>query len=77
MRLSGVRGRTCRTGAARSAGDTQDQLARRRAPLHQQVGVGGVRQRDTGPKRFNRLRREEFEARFPGLLDLLLRADDV
>uniref|UniRef100_A0AAU2VJA7 ArsR family transcriptional regulator n=1 Tax=Streptomyces sp. NBC_00008 TaxID=2903610 RepID=A0AAU2VJA7_9ACTN len=40
-------------------------------------GAGLVEQRDTGPKRFNRLRREEFEARFPGLLDLLLRGDDA
>ncbi|MET7648242.1 helix-turn-helix transcriptional regulator [Streptomyces sp. NPDC005426] len=40
-------------------------------------GAGLVEQRDVGPKRVNRLRREEFGARFPGLLDLLLRADDV
>lgn len=40
-------------------------------------GAGLVEQRDMGPKRVNRLRREEFEARFPGLLDLLLPADDV
>ncbi|MGW7366435.1 ArsR/SmtB family transcription factor [Streptomyces sp. NPDC054841] len=40
-------------------------------------GAGLVEQRDQGPKRVNRLRREEFEARFPGLLDLLLRADDA
>ncbi|MHA5053226.1 ArsR/SmtB family transcription factor [Streptomyces sp. SD15] len=38
-------------------------------------GAGLVEQRDQGPKRVNRLRREEFEARFPGLLDLLLRDD--
>ncbi|MFC4501544.1 MULTISPECIES: ArsR/SmtB family transcription factor [Streptomyces] len=36
-------------------------------------GAGLVEQRDQGPRRVNRLRREEFEARFPGLLDLLLR----
>ncbi|MET8182484.1 ArsR family transcriptional regulator [Streptomyces sp. NPDC005336] len=40
-------------------------------------GAGLVEQRDQGPKRVNRLRREEFDARFPGLLHLLLRADDV
>ncbi|MEU1472775.1 helix-turn-helix transcriptional regulator [Streptomyces sp. NPDC005761] len=40
-------------------------------------GAGLVEQRDMGPKRVNRLRREEFEARFPGLLHLLLRADDA
>ncbi|GGX31975.1 ArsR/SmtB family transcription factor [Streptomyces lomondensis] len=40
-------------------------------------GAGLVEQRDEGPKRVNRLRREEFDARFPGLLDLVLRADDV
>ncbi|AXE83712.1 Helix-turn-helix domain protein [Streptomyces sp. Go-475] len=40
-------------------------------------GAGLVEQRDEGPKRVNRLRREEFDARFPGLLDLVLRADEV
>ncbi|MGP3974239.1 ArsR/SmtB family transcription factor [Streptomyces sp. 8N114] len=40
-------------------------------------GAGLVEQRDEGPKRVNRLRREEFDARFPGLLDLILRADSV
>jgi DNA-binding transcriptional ArsR family regulator len=38
-------------------------------------GAGIVEQRDEGPKRLNRLRRDEFEDRFPGLLDLVLRAD--
>jgi DNA-binding transcriptional ArsR family regulator len=38
-------------------------------------GAGLVEQRDEGARRVNRLRREEFEARFPGLLDLLLRGD--
>ncbi|QJS99362.1 helix-turn-helix transcriptional regulator [Streptomyces asoensis] len=38
-------------------------------------GAGLVEQRDEGPKRVNRLRREEFEERFPGLLALLLRED--
>lgn len=36
-------------------------------------GAGIVEQRDEGPKRVNRLRRDEFDARFPGLLDLVLR----
>ncbi|MER5198597.1 ArsR/SmtB family transcription factor [Streptomyces sp. NPDC002755] len=40
-------------------------------------GAGLVEQRDEGPKRVNRLRREEFEERFPGLLALLLRDDEV
>lgn len=40
-------------------------------------GAGLVEQRDIGPRRLNRLRREEFETRFPGLLHLLLRPDDV
>ncbi|WP_406865015.1 transcriptional regulator [Streptomyces sp. HUAS MG47] len=35
--------------------------------------AGLVEQRDQGPKRVNRLRREEFDTRFPGLLDLVLR----
>ncbi|MFG2111259.1 ArsR/SmtB family transcription factor [Streptomyces sp. NPDC048718] len=38
--------------------------------------AGLVEQRDQGPKRVNRLRRAEFEARFPGLLHLALRDDD-
>ncbi|MCF3172859.1 helix-turn-helix transcriptional regulator [Streptomyces sioyaensis] len=37
--------------------------------------AGLVEQRDQGPKRLNRLRRAEFDARFPGLLDLALRPD--
>ncbi|WP_225801037.1 helix-turn-helix transcriptional regulator [Streptomyces sp. NK15101] len=40
-------------------------------------GAGLVEQRDQGPKRLNRLRREEFDARFPGLLELTLREDDL
>ncbi|WP_159060344.1 helix-turn-helix domain-containing protein [Streptomyces griseoruber] len=35
--------------------------------------AGLVEQRDEGPRRVNRLRRQEFDARFPGLLDLVLR----
>ncbi|WNM29443.1 helix-turn-helix transcriptional regulator [Streptomyces sp. Li-HN-5-11] len=35
--------------------------------------AGLVEQRDEGPRRVNRLRRAEFDARFPGLLDLVLR----
>ncbi|GGJ57214.1 ArsR/SmtB family transcription factor [Streptomyces brasiliensis] len=38
-------------------------------------GAGLVEQRDEGPRRVNRLRRAEFEARFPGLLELVLRDD--
>ncbi|MFD7439753.1 ArsR/SmtB family transcription factor [Streptomyces sp. NPDC059909] len=38
--------------------------------------AGLVEQRDVGPKRVNRLRREEFDARFPGLLALVLRPDE-
>ncbi|MEU1515206.1 helix-turn-helix transcriptional regulator [Streptomyces sp. NPDC005811] len=38
-------------------------------------GAGLVEQRDEGPRRVNRLRREEFDARFPGLLALVLRDD--
>lgn len=35
--------------------------------------TGLIEQRDQGPRRLNRLRRAEFDARFPGLLDLVLR----
>ncbi|MEV6397316.1 helix-turn-helix domain-containing protein [Streptomyces sp. NPDC051907] len=38
-------------------------------------GAGLVEQRDLGPKRVNRLRRAEFDERFPGLLALVLRGD--
>ncbi|MEZ0090370.1 ArsR/SmtB family transcription factor [Streptacidiphilus sp. EB129] len=34
--------------------------------------AGLVEQRDEGPRRLNRLRRPEFDQRFPGLLDLIL-----
>ncbi|WP_406479193.1 ArsR/SmtB family transcription factor [Streptomyces platensis] len=37
--------------------------------------AGLVEQRDQGPKRLNRLRSEEFDARFPGLLHLVLREE--
>ncbi|MFF1719989.1 ArsR/SmtB family transcription factor [Streptomyces sviceus] len=37
--------------------------------------AGLVEQRDEGPRRVNRLRRAEFDARFPGLLELVLRTD--
>ena len=37
--------------------------------------AGLLEQRDFGAKRANRLRREEFEQRFPGLLDLALREE--
>ncbi|MFD9488730.1 MULTISPECIES: ArsR/SmtB family transcription factor [unclassified Streptomyces] len=37
--------------------------------------AGLVEQRDDGSKRVNRLRREEFDERFPGLLALVLRGD--
>ncbi|HWD04357.1 MAG TPA: helix-turn-helix domain-containing protein [Amycolatopsis sp.] len=34
--------------------------------------TGLLEQLDRGPRRFNRLRRTEFDQRFPGLLDLVL-----
>ncbi|MCN9242585.1 helix-turn-helix domain-containing protein [Streptomyces sp. RY43-2] len=34
--------------------------------------AGIIEQRDEGPRRLNRLRREEFDAVFPGLLDLVI-----
>ncbi|GHC71182.1 ArsR/SmtB family transcription factor [Streptomyces flavofungini] len=37
--------------------------------------AGVVEQRDEGARRVNRLRRAEFDARFPGLLELVLRGD--
>jgi DNA-binding transcriptional ArsR family regulator len=35
--------------------------------------AGLLEQRDVGTRRLNRLRRAEFDRRFPGLLDLVLR----
>jgi DNA-binding transcriptional ArsR family regulator len=37
--------------------------------------AGLLEQRDAGPRRLNRLRRPEFDERFPGLLDLVLRPE--
>ncbi len=34
--------------------------------------AGLIEQRDSGPRRLNRLRRPEFDEAFPGLLDLVL-----
>jgi DNA-binding transcriptional ArsR family regulator len=34
--------------------------------------AGLIRQRDEGTRRLNRLRREDLEARFPGLLELVI-----
>ncbi|MFF1906110.1 ArsR/SmtB family transcription factor [Kitasatospora sp. NPDC058218] len=36
---------------------------------------GLIEQRDAGARRYNRLRRAEFDARFPGLLALVLAED--
>jgi DNA-binding transcriptional ArsR family regulator len=36
---------------------------------------GLLEQRDEGTRRLNRLNREDFDRRFPGLLDLVLRPD--
>lgn len=52
---------------------TKATLSRHFAVLRE---AGLLEQRDAGSKRLNRLRRPEFEERFPGLLDLVLRADD-
>jgi len=38
--------------------------------------AGLLEQRDAGTRRFNRLRRPEFDHRFPGLLDLVLSDPD-
>ncbi|MGW2649136.1 ArsR/SmtB family transcription factor [Streptomyces sp. NPDC001393] len=51
---------------------TKATLSRHFAVLRE---AGLLEQRDAGPKRLNRLRRAEFDARFPGLLDLVLRQD--
>jgi DNA-binding transcriptional ArsR family regulator len=38
--------------------------------------AGLIEQRDEGPRRLNRLRRPEFDTRFPGLLALVLRDEN-
>lgn len=53
---------------------TKATLSRHFAVLRE---AGLLEQRDAGPKRLNRLRRAEFDARFPGLLDLVLRHDET
>lgn len=52
---------------------TKATLSRHFAVLRE---AGLLEQRDAGPRRLNRLRRAEFDARFPGLLDLVLRRDE-
>src|SRR3954465_14392317 len=37
--------------------------------------AGVIQQRQEGPPRLNTLRRDDLEARFPGLLETILRAD--
>lgn len=49
---------------------TKATLSRHFAVLRE---AGLLEQRDAGPKRLNRLRRAEFDERFPGLLALVLR----
>ncbi|MDH6144568.1 DNA-binding transcriptional ArsR family regulator [Kitasatospora sp. GP30] len=39
--------------------------------------AGLLEQRDAGAKRLNRLRRAEFDAQFPGLIDLVLRHEEA
>jgi DNA-binding transcriptional ArsR family regulator len=39
--------------------------------------AGLLEQRDEGSRRLNRLRRDEFDARFPGLLGLVLHNDEA
>ena len=53
---------------------TKATLSRHFAVLRE---AGLLEQRDAGSKRLNRLRRAEFDRRFPGLLGLVLRSDDV
>ncbi|MFD7997814.1 ArsR/SmtB family transcription factor [Streptomyces mirabilis] len=53
---------------------TKATLSRHFAVLRE---AGLLEQRDAGPKRLNRLRRTEFDERFPGLLDLVLRTEDT
>ncbi|MFD5793691.1 ArsR/SmtB family transcription factor [Streptomyces diastatochromogenes] len=78
VRLTLVRELAGSTEWSRSCGSFDVPVGKAALSHHFAVlrGAGLVEQRDEGPKRVNRLRRPEFEARFPGLLDLVLRAPD-
>ena len=77
VRLTLVRELASSTDWSRSCGSFDVPVRKAALSHHLAVlrGAGLVEQRDEGPRRVNRLRRAEFEARFPGLLELVLRED--
>ncbi|MGZ2359569.1 ArsR family transcriptional regulator [Streptomyces sp. 372A] len=79
VRLQLVRELACSEDWTRTCGSFDVPVGKAALSHHFTVlrGAGLVEQRDEGPKRVNRLRRAEFGARFPGLLELLLRPDEV
>ncbi|MCZ0987605.1 ArsR/SmtB family transcription factor [Streptomyces diastatochromogenes] len=78
VRLTLVRELAGSTEWSRSCGSFDVPVGKAALSHHFAVlrGAGLVEQRDEGPKRVNRLRRTEFDARFPGLLDLVLHTPD-
>ncbi|MFE1881730.1 ArsR/SmtB family transcription factor [Streptomyces diastatochromogenes] len=79
VRLTLVRELAGSTEWSRSCGSFDVPVGKAALSHHFAVlrGAGLVEQRDEGPKRVNRLRRTEFDARFPGLLDLVLNTPDM
>ncbi|WP_225835314.1 helix-turn-helix transcriptional regulator [Streptomyces sp. NK08204] len=75
VRLTLVRELAASADWSRSCGSFDVPVGKAALSHHFSVlrGAGLVEQRDAGPKRVNRLRKPEFDARFPGLLDLVLR----
>ncbi|MEV6112486.1 transcriptional regulator [Streptomyces sp. NPDC052109] len=77
VRLTLVRELAGSTEWSRSCGSFDVPVGKAALSHHFAVlrAAGLVEQRDEGPRRVNRLRRAEFDARFPGLLDVVLRDD--
>jgi DNA-binding transcriptional ArsR family regulator len=75
VRLTIVRDLAGSTDWARSCGSFNVTVGKAALSHHFAVlrEAGVLEQRDEGARRVNRLRREEFDERFPGLLDLVLR----
>ena len=73
IRLDLVR-RLADCGTERPCGSFDLPIAKSTATHHWRVlrESGVVAAREEGTKKFNRLRREDLEARFPGLLDSIL-----
>jgi DNA-binding transcriptional ArsR family regulator len=76
MRLEIVRSLACSSGGELSCSAIPLPVSKGTASHHFKVLrlAGVIVQRDEGTRRISRLRHEDLEARFPGLLDSVLRA---